>query len=328
MKKLIALLLITTLLLSGCSAGEKEAATSEENTEKIEVSKADAEEEQIDEEASESETSNTDQDTEKVEPGMEVFAELPDEFYFSSGAGAWGTELHLEDDGTFSGLYHDSDMGDTGTDYPNGTCYISDFKGKFTAPQKKSDYVYSTTIEYINVDREGEEYIEDGIKYIVSGPYGLEDAGEILIYLYGTPSAELAEEFISWTYGDDMGPDDLRCYGLYNVNAGTGFTGSIIEEMSEIRKLEGKYVNDAGDELVLILNADLEEYDFELGSCEWTPHDGEKEVGNLMKNKRGGFSIYLDESIEYSFEIINYDSGSIEFKGVDWSEGLGTFVMQ
>ena len=49
MKKLIALLLITTLLLSGCSAGEKEAATSEENTEKIEVSKADAEEEQIDE---------------------------------------------------------------------------------------------------------------------------------------------------------------------------------------------------------------------------------------------------------------------------------------
>ena len=35
-------------------------------------------------------------------------------FYFSSGAGAWGTEMDISADGSFTGNFHDSEMGDTG----------------------------------------------------------------------------------------------------------------------------------------------------------------------------------------------------------------------
>ena len=56
---------------------------------------------------------------------------LPLDFTFASGAGAWLTELMLEQDGSFAGQYHDSEMGDLGDDYPNGSCYISTFSGRF-----------------------------------------------------------------------------------------------------------------------------------------------------------------------------------------------------
>ena len=42
------------------------------------------------------------------------------EFYFSSGAGGWATVMTIDADGTFSGNFHDSDMGTTGEGYPYG----------------------------------------------------------------------------------------------------------------------------------------------------------------------------------------------------------------
>ena len=54
---------------------------------------------------------------------------LPIDLEFSSGAGAWGTGLTLAADGSFSGEYHDSDMGDSGDDYPDGTVYLCNFPG-------------------------------------------------------------------------------------------------------------------------------------------------------------------------------------------------------
>lgn len=42
-------------------------------------------------------------------------------FAFSSGAGAWGTVLTVLEDGSFEGNYHDTNMGDTGEEYPNGS---------------------------------------------------------------------------------------------------------------------------------------------------------------------------------------------------------------
>ena len=55
----------------------------------------------------------------------------PMEFYFSSGAGAWGTELYLEKDGSFEGGFHDTNMGESGEENPYGTCYVCNFSGKF-----------------------------------------------------------------------------------------------------------------------------------------------------------------------------------------------------
>ena len=51
---------------------------------------------------------------------------------FTSGAGAWGSRLTLQPDGSFTGNYQDSEMGVNAEDYPNGTCYVSVFEGQFT----------------------------------------------------------------------------------------------------------------------------------------------------------------------------------------------------
>lgn len=334
MKKAAILFLLSVFVFGGCGtekiATENNATNSEMNNVDGENATESTGEMDISEKANFfAEADTVEEEIEVVESETELFARLPDEFYFSSGAGGWGTELFLEDDGTFHGLHHDSDMGSTGENYPNGTQYICCFEGKFTAPQQISEYVYSTTIEYMNVEREGEEYIEDGIRYIVSGPYGLENAGEIMLYLYRTPRAELSEGFLSWMQGTDMGPDYLNCFGIYNVNEETAFSGYIYEDYTELRKLNGKYVNDAGDEVIIHLESKIEEYTDELGYVEWKPYGEEAEHGNIMKNPIGGFTIYLDESICYNFEITNYEVGNIEFSGADkWSESLGTFVMQ
>ena len=49
------------------------------------------------------------------EPAGFTFADVDNfSFVFSSGAGAWFTQLDMHADGSFEGQYHDSDMGLTG----------------------------------------------------------------------------------------------------------------------------------------------------------------------------------------------------------------------
>ena len=50
-------------------------------------------------------------------------------FEFSSGVGGWGTELIMGKDGSFTGSYHDSEMGETGEEYPDGSVYGCTFHG-------------------------------------------------------------------------------------------------------------------------------------------------------------------------------------------------------
>lgn len=167
-------------------------------------------------------------ETKNDDTGVEIFSTLPDTFWFLSGAGGWSTELHIEEDGSFFGLYHDSDMGMTGEGYPNGTEYICNFTGKFTTPKKVNSYTYSMKIEYMEQEKtEGEEYYEDGVKYVVSTPYGLDSADEILIYLPDAPIAELPEEFLSWAFYGEPETETLECYGIYNVSGEEGFTGFV-----------------------------------------------------------------------------------------------------
>jgi len=157
------------------------------------------------------------------------FSDIPSEFVFSSGAGGWGTYLTIEADGSFKGEYHDSDMGITGEGYPRGTVYICGFDGKFSEPQKVSEYVYSMKLESLNVkESAGTEYIENEIRYIVSEPYGMENADEFYIYLPGASMAELPEAFLSWTHIDRDIRDTLPSgyYGIYNAGGEKGFTAT------------------------------------------------------------------------------------------------------
>lgn len=217
MKKTVLLLMIGVLCFCGCGV------QTQDTKETVSVQEEVKETVPVQEEVVEEEMTEVVEETQKAEES--VFSQLPESFFFSSGAGGWWTELYIEEDGTFYGQYHDSEMGSTGEGYPNGTCYICDFEGKFATPVKVSEYVYSTSVESINYEEPDKEYIEDEIKYITSVPYGLDNSGEILIYLNGTPKEEIAEGFIYWMPGCEMTTDTLDCYGIYNVNEEAGFMG-------------------------------------------------------------------------------------------------------
>lgn len=148
------------------------------------------------------------------------------EFYFSSGAGGWYTMVTIDENGAFEGSYQDSDLGVTGADYPNGTIYFSDFKGKFSDIEKVNDYTYKFQIETIDYANEtGTEETKDGTHYIYTDAYGLEDAGDLYMYLPGTPLKELSEEVLSWLHiSEDATETELPFYALCNVEQEEAFS--------------------------------------------------------------------------------------------------------
>ncbi len=149
-------------------------------------------------------------------------------FEFASGVGAWSTELTIESDGSFTGSFHDADMGDTGEGYPNGTIYYCDFSGHFGPLRYVDDYTGAAEILDIGSQTEPdtEELAKDGIRYISSYPYGLEDAETIYFYLPGKLVEELPEGFRDWCWYrlDECENGKLNFYGLYNEAMEEGFT--------------------------------------------------------------------------------------------------------
>lgn len=155
------------------------------------------------------------------------FSDIPESFISTSGAGAWSTEITLSPDGSFTGYFHDSDMGDTGPDYPNGTVYYCDFTGKFSQPVQVNAYTYRMTLENMVVeDPEGYEYIQDGIRYIAGTPYGFDGPTEYYLYLPGMPvnmMPEACREWVGRLYGTNTGPYDVHI--ICSANGALPFVG-------------------------------------------------------------------------------------------------------
>lgn len=158
--------------------------------------------------------------------------DYPLEMWFSSGVGAWYTKLIIHSNGSFSGEFRDSNMGEIGDEYPNGTAYECIFSGYFSKPQQVNDYTYSLTLETIKIQGNiGESRIENGTLYKTTTPYGLMNsddtdyAKEFLLYTPQTPTAEMREDFLSWwpeRFGAE--PDGkLLIYGLQNLETSDGF---------------------------------------------------------------------------------------------------------
>ena len=165
---------------------------------------------------------------ENLENKSSVFDSMPRGFDFSSGAGAWGTHIDIENDGSFVGQYHDTEMGDAGEDNPNGTVFICNFSGKFSNPEQIDEYTYSMKLEWLETDGNlGDTYIEDGTMYINSEPYGFDDADEFIIYAPGIQISDLPEGFVLWLYGfmNVETTKVLPYYGIYNVSGEEGFIG-------------------------------------------------------------------------------------------------------
>lgn len=208
---LLLLALAMVFTATACSAGGAEEE-SPENTEEIDL--------YLPDESAENDTAEED--------AVSLPEDLPEVFVFSSGAGAWGSSLTLNPDGTFVGSYHDSEMGEMGDDYPNGTVYQSEFSGKFGAIEKINDWSYALTLTELTTEEEvGAEWIEDGIRFVGSEALGLAGGTEFILYTPNTPTAELTEEFLSWNPDGyiwiEENHETLERYAICNLATEQGF---------------------------------------------------------------------------------------------------------
>lgn len=155
---------------------------------------------------------------------------IPQHFIFTSGAGAWQTSLDLQSDGSFSGAYSDSNMGESSDAYPHGTVYYCNFNGQFTQPQPVTEYCYSVELtEFSAEDSENAEYIDNGIRYVRSEPYGFNDSQCFYLYLPGTPVADLPEDCLYWLNLLQQVESEIPSgmYVIYNQVETAVFVGSL-----------------------------------------------------------------------------------------------------
>lgn len=150
-------------------------------------------------------------------------------FEFASGAGAWGTELYIDSDGSFWGEYHDSDMGDTGEGYPNGTLYLCRFCGIFCAPEPMEDGAVRLTVENLRCFRSEGEELSGGVRVVYSQPYGLTGDGRFTLYPPTAQRSALSEEALSWVrwaQGDTAlySEEQLGFYALCNESEQQAFS--------------------------------------------------------------------------------------------------------
>ena len=182
-----------------------------------------------------------------------TFADLSDlEFTFSSGAGGWRTALEIDADGTFRGLYTDSEMGDVGENYPNGTYYISEFSGRFEAPEQVDDHTWRMAVAELNYAHPLGEEIEDGFRYVYTEANGIAGAGEMFAVAPGTPLEVLPEFYLMWAgYYDLTQTTDtvLPFWGLYNAVTESGFVSYAPPTVADLVRQEVEWAALAAAEL-------------------------------------------------------------------------------
>lgn len=246
-KVILAAIIFSLVLISGCGKADdsqisypviekipEEESKAEQSPEE-QSTEDDSQERQQSAQQSEAQSSEIQQ-----EEGTEAefsFADVSDRlFSFSSGAGAWSTELFINSDGSFEGLFHDSDMGDAGEAYPGGTRYICNFKGRFDSLERVDAFTYKMKLAALEFEQEpGKEELADDVLYIYSTAYGIDDGEEFYLYLPGAKLAELPEEYRRWVgyYNlEDAAETELPFYGLYNISAENGFSSYEYEKPS------------------------------------------------------------------------------------------------
>lgn len=334
MKKLVVgvLVAVCSMSLAACGTEAEQAITDEENIIVVEPENA------------------KDQASVSVpfkEEDAAEFGQFAGEYEFSSGAGAWGTFLSVNDDGTFEGEFHDSDMGDIGEGYPGGTVYYCSFKGFFSNIVKIDDYTFTALIGEMNTSTAtGTEEIVDEIRYVYSDPYGLANLGNFEFYLPGKPIKELTEDAISWTFlrWGAIYPTTLPYKAIYNVAEGELFNENIYAsesvEKSEVPEslyiycydLAGAYVNDNGSEMDISIYTDIFDISVgdEIGNITWVePDDGyiySPEALVLVGDN--GFVGKTDYSGEYQIIITDDTPGAIVFDVYDdTGYNCGTYKM-
>ena len=148
------------------------------------------------------------------------------EWSFSSGAGAWSTDLRIQSDGTFAGETHDSDMGDCTDNYPDGTVYYCSFSGRMSLVEQVDENTWRIRVDELWTDP-AEEEISDGIRYVPSEAYGLSEGDVMILYGPGTSVSVLSEEMQLWAHIQDQEEQqtELENWFLSSEANDSGFVG-------------------------------------------------------------------------------------------------------
>lgn len=179
---------------------------------------------------------------------MDLLAQMDGQvFEFSSGVGAWSTELTVGESGTFTGSFHDSEMGETGENYPDGTLYVCSFHGRFSDPEPFDEYAWTVKLSVEQDEGQVPEAIEDGIRYVTAAPYGLEKAQTVTVFLPGTPVDRLPEGFMIWSHLHEIDPEakSIPYYAIWNEADEAGFITAAVSEMQD-KPETGAVTNETG----------------------------------------------------------------------------------
>ena len=171
-----------------------------------------------------------------AEGSEDLFAQLNGKtFDFSSGVGAWDTELFMGENGAFTGDFHDGEMGETGEGYPDGTVYGCLFHGQFSDLQRVDEYTWTAKVALEVDEGQAPEAIEDGIRYVTSTPYGLEKAQTVTIFVPGTPVDRLPEGFLVWSHLQEIDPDakEIPYYAIWSEADEAGFISDIFADLQQ-----------------------------------------------------------------------------------------------
>jgi len=243
MRKITSLTLICSLALSLVACGKNSTDNMNSSTnettagvQETETTLAFVETDNDEDKEANNEDVETTSEEESATPSEAAFsyASLKDTlFSFSSGAGGWCTELFISEDGSFKGNYHDFDFLDPDDEDSKGLMYSCEFEGKFSELEKVDDLTYKTTIKSIKYKNkpDSKEKI-DGVSYVYTTAYGLDEAKDLYFYLPGSKVEALPEDFVTWVnmaifdYDTETQKDTLDFVGLYNEKPKYGFSSS------------------------------------------------------------------------------------------------------
>ena len=139
------------------------------------------------------------------------FYNLPESFVFAYGSDdGWYTELSIAMDGSFRGAHVFTDTKET-----------QSFSGKFKVAEWLTRTICKLEVDTLEADQE---------------VYGMDNAEEFLLYLPGTPVAEMSEDFLVWNWEYHLEEKETMpsgWYGLFNVGGKEGYLGRMTIDLTD-----------------------------------------------------------------------------------------------
>ena len=288
--------LLFSILFCGCATGKAQESKQEEGTEiQEEGTEIQADSSETIEEETTTEANNCELVSSQSDINFEVLSQKA--YSYSSGAGAWSEDFKIQKDGSFYGDFHDSDMGDSGDDYPNGTIYISSYSGHFTDLTKINDTVYEMKLADISYDTEpdSQEYSDD-FHYVYTKSLCFEGADIITIYLPGTPIKEIPEDVYWWLSAQNSSKTELTTIALANLSSQIGIYSH--DKISPLEDAEMTYDNYK------------ESYDYYSNQL-----TGSMTTMEMVKNAEKMYEV-SDECLNDIWTIIKYNVSEKKFEAV------------